>query len=137
MPEAVREATADYRDDSDRISRFIEAWLEPRGNEEVRTAAAYKLYTSWCDKYGFFRENSKNFNAALSQRFPIQKKRPRGGGSVTTLFIGCRFREHENGEDVAGGDFDELPDISEAAGTQISAVDTGTPEPSEKSLCPF
>ena len=43
----------------------------------------------------------KNFNNAISRHFEIKRKRPDdGSGSVTTMIIGCRFLESENGEAV-------------------------------------
>ena len=67
--------------------------------DEVRTSAAYKLYGEWCDKYGYRKENSTNFNNAIQRFFPIQRKRPNGeSGGPTTMLIGCRFPEKENGE---------------------------------------
>ena len=120
MPEAVKEATAGYKEESDRVGQFVRAWLEVGEAYEVRASAAYKLYSTWCEKYGYHRENVKNFNSALSRYFSLKRKRPSDGdGSTTTMFMGCRFLEHENGEETADGDFEEIP------------------EATEKSLCPF
>ncbi|MDO5708965.1 MAG: primase-like DNA-binding domain-containing protein, partial [Coriobacteriales bacterium] len=52
-PKAVDDATEEYRNDSDRIGQFIEAWLEEGEAYEVRTSAAYRLYGQWCEKYGY------------------------------------------------------------------------------------
>lgn len=98
-PKAVVDAIQEYREESDRISQFIEAWLEKGEAYEVRTSAAYKLYKQWCEKYGYHVENSKNFNSSMQRFFEIRKKRPLDGGSVTTMLIGCRFLESENGEE--------------------------------------
>ncbi len=98
-PRAVVEAIQEYREESDRISQFIDAWLEKGEAYEVRTSAAYKLYKQWCEKYGYHVENSKNFNSSMQRFFEIRKKRPLDGGSVTTMLIGCRFLESENGEE--------------------------------------
>ena len=98
-PEAVTRATKEYEEESDRIGQFVDAWLEEGEAYEVRTSAAYRLYGEWCDKYGYRKENSTNFNNAIQRFFPIQRKRPKGEtGSQTTMLIGCRFLEHENGE---------------------------------------
>ena len=98
-PKAVDDATEEYRNDSDRIGQFIEAWLEEGEAYEVRTSAAYRLYGQWCERYGYHTENVKNFNNAISRHFEIKRKRPDdGSGSVTTMIIGCRFLESENGE---------------------------------------
>lgn len=98
-PEAVKLATKEYQEESDRIGQFVDAWLEEGEAYEVRTSAAYKLYGEWCDKYGYRKENSTNFNNAIQRFFPIQRKRPNGeSGGPTTMLIGCRFLEKENGE---------------------------------------
>ena len=98
-PEAVVVATKEYADESDRIGQFVDAWLEEGEAYEVRTSAACKLYGEWCDKYGYRKENSTNFNNAIQRFFRIERKRPKGEtGSQTTMLIGCRFLEHENGE---------------------------------------
>ena len=98
-PAAVVSATKEYQEESDRIGQFVDAWLEEGEAYEVRTSAAYKLYGEWCDKYGYRKENSTNFNNAIQRFFPIQRKRPNGEtGGPTTMLIGCRFLEKENGE---------------------------------------
>ena len=99
-PAAVSQATKEYQEESDRIGQFVDAWLEEGEAFEVRTSAAYKLYGEWCDKYGYRKENSTNFNNAIQRFFPIVRKRPNDtkGAQKTTMLVGCRFLEHENGE---------------------------------------
>ena len=98
-PNAVTEATKEYQEESDRIGQFVAAWLEEGEAFEVRTSAVYRLYGQWCDKYGYRKENSTNFNNAIQRFFPIVRKRPNdGSGSQTTMLVGCRFLKHENGE---------------------------------------
>ena len=99
-PLAVTQATKEYAEESDRIGQFVDAWLEAGEVYEVRTSAAYKLYGEWCDKYGYRKENSTNFNNAIQRFFPIQRKRPSDGSGAqkTTMLVGCRFLEKENGE---------------------------------------
>ena len=99
-PAAVSQATKEDQEESDRIGQFVDAWLEEGEAFEVRTSAAYKLYGEWCDKYGYRKENSTNFNNAIQRFFPIVRKRPNDtkGAQKTTMLVGCRFLEHENGE---------------------------------------
>ena len=99
-PAAVVAATKEYQEESDRIGQFVDAWLEEGEAYEVRTSAAYKLYGEWCDKYGYRKENSTNFNNAIQRFFPIVRKRPSDGSGAqkTTMLVGCRFLEVENGE---------------------------------------
>lgn len=109
-PTAVTIATKEYEAESDRIGQFVDAWLEQGEAFEVRTSAAYKLYGEWCDKYGYRKENSTNFNNAIQRFFPIVRKRPNDGSGAqkTTMLIGCRFLDHENGEDEKPDEFAAL-----------------------------
>lgn len=92
--EAVKLATKEYQEESDRIGQFVDAWLEEGEGYEVRSSAAYMLYGEWCDKYGYRKENSTNFNNAIKRFFPIQRKRPNcETDGPTTMLIGCRFLE--------------------------------------------
>ena len=115
-PNAVVEAIQDYRNDSDRIGQFIEAWLEEGEAYEVRSAAAYKLYSDWCRKYNYNAENVKNFKNAMEKRFTIERRRPKDGGEKTSLIIGCRFREQELGEE------DEQNDVLQDAKKEFKPV---------------
>lgn len=110
------EAIQDYRKDSDRIGQFIEAWLEVGETYEVRTSAAYYRYGKWCEKYGYNSENMKNFNNAMSRYFEVKRKRPKEGGAVTTMIVGCRFLEAENGEEDAD------PEVLEDAKMEFKPV---------------
>ena len=108
-PEAVKSANKKYMEESDRIGQFVDAWLEEGEAFEVRTSAVYQLYGTWCDKYGYRKENSTNFNNAIQRFFPIVRKRPRdGSGSQTSMLVGCRFLEHENGEADEESEFGAL-----------------------------
>ena len=103
-PQAVTNATAEYKNESDRIGQFIEAWLEEGEGFEVRSSSVYKVYCHWCDEYRYHSENPKNFNAAMEKRFFKVRQRPRDGGEKTTLFLGCRILEEERGRE--DGDMD-------------------------------
>ena len=109
-PAAVTEATKEYQDESDRIGQFVDAWLEEGEAYEERTAAVYRLYGQWCDKYGYRKENSTNFNNAIQRFFPIVRKRPNDtkGAQKTTMLVGCRFLDHENGEEDKPEEFAAL-----------------------------
>jgi putative DNA primase/helicase len=109
-PQAVTQANQEYQEESDRIGQFVDAWLEAGEAYEVRTSAAYKLYGEWCEKYGYRKENSSNFNNAIQRFFPIVRKRPSDGSGAqkTTMILGCRFLEVENGEVDESGEFSAL-----------------------------
>lgn len=115
-PQAVIDAIKEYRDDSDRFGQFIEAWLEEGEAFEVRSSAAYKLYSDWCKEYHYNAENMKNFKTAMEKRFRIERRRPKDGGEKTTLILGCRFREQELGRE------DELSEALQAARGEFKPV---------------
>ena len=95
---AVKEAIAAYQAESDRIGQFVDAWLEEGERYELRTSAVYHRYSEWCEKHHFKPESSTNFNSSIQRFFPITRKRPSDGGSQTTILLGCRFKEQEEGD---------------------------------------
>ena len=102
--EAVKSATQDYREESDRIGQFVTAWLEEGEAYELRTSAVYTRYKDWCEKHTFRPENQQNFNSSIQRFFEIRRKRPAEGGAMTSMLLGCRFLEFENGEEPADTD---------------------------------
>ena len=115
-PSEVKDATAQYRQDSDRVSQFIEAWLEAGTDEEgwpleTPAKAAYRIYSKWADEMNYRPDNYKNFRAAMEKHYKIVTKRPRGGGEKTPLIIGVKLRTEELGaEDEEGEVFKPLTD---------------------------
>ena len=114
-PEEVKSATAQYRQDSDRISQFIDSWLEEGKDEnglyEVSTKAAYRVYSRWCDEMNYHPDNYKNFRAAMEKAFRVETKRPKAGGEKISMIIGVRLRKEEAGaEDEEGDAFKPLSD---------------------------
>jgi len=91
QPQAVRDATLSYKNDSDKIQLFVEEFLEENSNAECKTSAVYLAYRNWCADNGYFSENSRNFNQALRTIGTIIRKRPKGGGEKTTLLVGYRL----------------------------------------------
>lgn len=107
-PEEVRSATAQYRQDSDRISQFIDAWLEEGRDEngpyEVSCKAAYRVYTNWCDGMNYRPDNYKNFRAAMEKRYRVETKRPKTGGNPISMIVGVNLRSEEMGAEEEEGD---------------------------------
>lgn len=91
QPQAVKAATDTYRHDSDKIALFIEDALKEDPNGEERTSDVYLRYQRWCAENGHFTENIKNFKQALMSIATVTRRRPRAGGSETTLLIGYKL----------------------------------------------
>jgi putative DNA primase/helicase len=86
--QAVKDAIGDYHYDSDKIAQFFDDVLIPDPNGQVRSAAVYDQYKSWCKRNGVHFEGSQNFSQALCTAYKVVKKRPRGGGGATNLLMG-------------------------------------------------
>ena len=91
LPHSVKDATARYQHDSDKMELFVEEFLEQEKDAECRTSAVYQAYRNWCNDNGYFAENSRNFNQALRTIGTVVRKRPRDGGEKTTLLTGYRL----------------------------------------------
>lgn len=115
-PEDVRSATAQYRQDSDRISQFADAWLEEGKDDdgskfEVPCKAAYRVYSRWCEEMNYRPDNYKNFRAAMEKAYLVTKKRPKDGGTGVAMIVGVRLRQEEAGaEDEEGEVLTQLAD---------------------------
>lgn len=91
QPQAVKEATASYEHVSDKIAMFAEDNLIEDKRSEVRTAEVYSRYKEWCMDNGHRAESMKNFKQGLMTQGSVVRKRPRGGGSETTMLIGFKL----------------------------------------------
>ena len=77
MPESVASATADYRNQSDRLSMFTNQCLKREAGQELRSSAIYKRYQDWCCENGFKYENVANFKKKMETAgFVYQRRRP-------------------------------------------------------------
>ena len=59
-PEAVKAATAEYRQSSDKVGNFILECLKKTGNNS-KAGEVYRRYAEWCEDNGFGTENKGNF----------------------------------------------------------------------------
>lgn len=67
-PEAVRAATAEYRESSDKIGNFIADCLTKVEGENCGAGAVYQRYSAWCEDNGFGTENKGNFFDELKSK---------------------------------------------------------------------
>ena len=64
-PKVVMAATEDYRNDSDKVGKFIADCLEKTPGENCKAGDVYFIYQTWCDANGYGCENKANFFAEL------------------------------------------------------------------------
>ena len=79
-PDTVRSATAQYRRDSDKISRFVEEMLIQELGAEVRTEEAYQAYQEWCTRNGQMAEGMPTWKQSMGIYVEMKRKRPNGSG---------------------------------------------------------
>ena len=60
LPEAIINANAEYRSNSDKVGNFITECLE-RTENNTKASNIYKRYSRWCEDNGFGVENKSNF----------------------------------------------------------------------------
>lgn len=86
VPTAVQEATAQYRQDSDKIARFVADALEPDPHGEIRTEEAYQAYQAWCALNGHRAESMASWKQSMEAHAEIKRKRPDGAGRDANRF---------------------------------------------------
>lgn len=67
-PESVLASTAEYREDSDALGRFILEWCEKDGEAEIEAGDLHKAFTAWCKLEGANVVNANNFSRRLTDR---------------------------------------------------------------------
>lgn len=84
--------------EEDARKRFIDRVrkLQLRKNRETMLKDAMSVYPISMQN-GYSSENQKNFKNAIGVHFTVARKRPKGGGGQTTLILGCKFKEVEEG----------------------------------------
>lgn len=66
-PEAVKKATEDYRQQSDKVGNFInEMMIKSDGNAKAKDV--YNAYVGWCNDNGYGCENKSNFFSELKSK---------------------------------------------------------------------
>lgn len=85
MPEAVTQATEDYRRKQDKIGRFLEEKTETGAGFEVPIVDLYSAFTFWCSETGAVLVSVPRFNEMLEERqIHVKRKRPKGAGRTAS-----------------------------------------------------
>ena len=82
QPKSVRDATAQYREDSDIIGQFISECLLEKPNYNTLLKNVHSVYEAWCKDNGYGTLNSHNLSAELKRK---NKKVERGTGNKVYL----------------------------------------------------
>jgi putative DNA primase/helicase len=67
-PDAVRDATAEYRGEMDIIGAFVAEWCVEGKAFAARASSVYAAYARWCQANGEYAVNQRRFGLAISER---------------------------------------------------------------------
>lgn len=67
-PQAVKDATKEYRDEMDVIGQFLEECTELHKSKKAKSADLYAAYQHWAEKNGEYAGSSKLFGGELTKR---------------------------------------------------------------------
>lgn len=93
-PEAVIQATEDYRQKSDKIQNFINDCLLPFPGQNTTIKEAYQTFGTWCQENGFGTENKSNFIEEIKSKGIYSKTGTVRGSTVYNV-----IRDHVINED--------------------------------------
>ena len=93
-PEAVREATKAYRENSDKILLFFNENME-QSTENVGAGAVYKAYATWCQANGFGTDSKSSFFDSLKSRGLFSSSGTVCGKTVRNVIPGYQLIEDE------------------------------------------
>ncbi|PPQ37636.1 putative DNA primase/helicase [Rhodoblastus acidophilus] len=74
LPDAVKDATASYREDSDPLGRFLEVCTKPDIGKRVQAVEMHRLYCAWAKANGEAEWTMKGLGMALTERGIPKKK---------------------------------------------------------------
>ena len=95
MPEAVTQATDDYRRKQDKIGRFLEEKTEAGAGFEVPIMDLHSAFTFWCEQTGAVPIGVAKFREMLEEKqITVKRKRPNGAertASAVTFACGIKL----------------------------------------------
>jgi putative DNA primase/helicase len=68
VPEAVKRATEDYRDESDSLAAFLQECCEVRSGHEVSKTTLYEAYVEWAKRSGEYPVSKKELGSRLKEK---------------------------------------------------------------------
>lgn len=89
IPEEVSAATADYREDSDPLGRFLAACVDAEPGGRVQSTAMHRVFTAWAKSNGEREWSPKGLASALKERGYRAEK------SSVMFWVDCRLTKDE------------------------------------------
>lgn len=67
-PEAITKATAEYRDVSDPLGRFLSMCVQASPGDRVQSSVLHQVYDAWCKSSGETAWKNRGFSMAMDER---------------------------------------------------------------------
>lgn len=90
-PQAVINATEEYRQNSDKLGNFILECLEHTDNNST-AKDVYEVYCKWCEENGYGTENKGNFFAELRTKNIFKETGTVGKVTVRNVVVGYEIK---------------------------------------------
>lgn len=91
LPDSIKHSTEQYRQDSDKLQRFLDDLLirDPKG--VVAAGDVYNAYSAWCQSSGYYTEGKQSFMTLLRTRNLLKASGTINGKSVRNVVAGYRM----------------------------------------------
>ncbi|KEZ00603.1 DNA primase [Sphingomonas sp. BHC-A] len=123
-PEAVREATAQYREDSDPLARFLKLCTVTDPHERIQSSKLYEVFVAWCKAAGEREWSQKGFSKAMLDK-GFQKKASDG-----MQWLGMKLvREAADFVDEHGKVRQDVPMLPDGEQSAAAPPDADQPPP--------
>jgi len=128
-PAAVKEATAQYREDSDPLARFLKLCTEMDPQSRVQSSKLHEVFVAWCKAAGEREWSQKGFTKAMLDKGFVKK------ASDGMQWIGMRLTKHAG--DFVDQTTGRVVDHSDADWTSSRAPPDDGPVPGYDDLPPL
>ncbi len=92
-PDIVKDATDQYRDEEDIISRFLNECCETADGKRIQASVLYNIYSRWSEEQGIDPDSQVIFGKALKERVKHEAK---GGNHwYLNLSISDKWQDHQ------------------------------------------
>ena len=73
LPDKVKDAIAEYRQETDIVGQFVSDCTARHENNRIAASELYAAYTSWAKDNGYRQLNNKNFIAELRRQADVRR----------------------------------------------------------------
>ena len=87
-PDAVKNATREYQQNSDKMQNFLDECLTESRGHNIDAKEVYRCFSRWCDENGFGTESKRNFFDEMRNKGIFADKGYVGGRQIRNVIVG-------------------------------------------------